>query len=197
MLHITFSSPSVLAYTAGKNEQVPDDFADFPVVAMQQTHSNTVALVEAAPNHTIEDCDALITAVPKLQLQLKHADCLPILIYHPSKVIAAVHAGRKGTEAFIIENVLLTLQRKFSIHDSLEIWMGPAICKRCYQIDPTADLHYDLLTHNTQQIRSLFPESNATIAYSNLCTAHQNEKFYSYRKEGSGVPMNVTGIILR
>lgn len=197
MLQVKFSSPSIVAYSVGRDEPIPPSVADVPTAAMQQTHSNTVAIVDAAQDQIIENCDALITAVPQLQLQVKHADCLPILMYHPSKMIAAVHAGRQGTESFIIENVLLTIQRKFQIHDNLEIWLGPAICKRCYQIDPSTDLHYDLVTQNTQQIRSLFSESQATIQYSNICTAHQNEKFYSYRKEGKGVPMNLTGIMMQ
>ena len=53
-----------------------------------------------------QPADAMITNLTALPLQLYTADCLPILFYHPSGVIGAVHAGRKGTELGVLYNTL-------------------------------------------------------------------------------------------
>ena len=50
------------------------------------------------PETPFAEGDALITTQKNAALVVRTADCLPILIYHSSGIIAAIHAGRKGTE---------------------------------------------------------------------------------------------------
>ncbi|MBP7740625.1 polyphenol oxidase family protein [Candidatus Woesebacteria bacterium] len=213
----------------GKNKTLDDiykdsKFSQFSIIKMQQVHGNE--FLELNNSHTnlwgnklqqvekvieIPNVDAIITNQKNILLTVKTADCLPILIYFSdndkSEVIAAIHAGRVGTEKKIFAKVLEHLKTKYKIDKllnessaaKLSIWFGPAICKKCYQIDQKKNIHYDLYQKNLEQIYLSFPEfckGNITdsnkieIIKSKFCTLHDNEKFHSYRKSGKGVPMN-------
>lgn len=191
-----FSSETVAAYTLKKSETEHSQISNLPSIALEQTHSADFIEIIDSTDQTILTVDAAFTKLPNLHLRVKHADCLPVLFYHPSQLIGVVHAGRKGTEHKILQKLLHHLKNNFNINDGLELWFGPAICYKCYQINREKDLHYDLVKNNTEQVRKIFSEDQATIVYSNHCTAHENEQFYSYRKEGKGVPMNWSGIAL-
>ncbi len=174
----------------------------------------------------IPNVDAAITNQKNILLTVKTADCLPILIYFSDsdksvdkkivgekpagdrfEVIAAIHSGRVGTEKRILTKVLEYLKLKYKIHKLLEqsstakltIWFGPAICKKCYQINQEKNTHYDLYQKNLAQIREVFPNDNIKfgtksdkirIIKSKFCTLHNNDLFNSYRKSGKGVEMN-------
>lgn len=196
MLKNIFPNSQVLTYTVGRNESIPHKIASLPTITLEQTHSNNFQEVSHLTTATVLNCDAVITTQTNLHLKIKHADCLPILIYHPKPLIAAIHAGRKGTEQRIITHVLDYLRTTHRITNKLSMWFGPAICETCYQVDKKTDQHYNLIAKNNDQIRSLYDKTEADILYSNFCTAHQNEEYFSYRKESKGVPMNWSGITL-
>lgn len=196
MVHNIFPQSPVKTYSVGRNEDIPEEFAALPTVSMEQTHSANFVEITEPNTQKIPDCDALITQLPGVHLKVKHADCMPVLIYHPSGLIAAIHAGRKGTEKGIVQKVLKHISKTDQIKNGLKIWFGPCICFDCYQIDKETDQHYDLISKNRDQVRAVYNEDQAEIIYSDACTAHQNEHFFSYRKEGKGVPMNWSGIAL-
>ncbi len=74
-------------------------------VLAKQTHTKNIRYVtreDAGKGITkesdIEDTDGLITDEPNIPLVVFSADCVPILMVEPHKrVIAAVHAGWRGT----------------------------------------------------------------------------------------------------
>ncbi|MBU0974215.1 polyphenol oxidase family protein [Patescibacteria group bacterium] len=195
----------------------------FSYVGMEQTHSeNFIEIFEVEKNkQVIPNVDALITAKKNILLAVKTADCLPILIHwkNPQEkdVIAAIHSGRAGTEKKILTKVLNYLKIKYGASETpknksqeskLTIWLGPAICNKCYQINKESNLHYDLYQKNIDQIKQVFPKSknlntvntvsnestnspiDIKIIRSEFCTLHNNEMFHSYRKSGTGVAMN-------
>lgn len=193
-MNTIFSSPQISSTFSNKILKPSSDSST--IITMEQTHSSNFFEVTIPHTQTVLNTDGVYTQLPNVTLSVKHADCLPVLIFHPKPLIAAVHAGRKSTRQEIIKKLLLELKNRHAIDDSLELWFGPAICKDCYQIDREKNLHYDLLEKNTQQVRQVFSEEQAKIVYSNRCTAHENSEFYSYRKEGKGVPMNWSRITL-
>ncbi len=167
-----------------------------PTISMQQTHSDHLQVVTEPRTQVLLDTDAALTTLANVTLQVKTADCLPILIYHPLSIIGVVHAGRKGTKQKILQKTLKYINQHFDIKNKLEIFFGPCICSACYQVDRVTDLHYDLINENMKQILSLFNSSQANIWLSHQCTCHQPEKYYSYRREGEGVQMNTCSIRL-
>lgn len=191
-----FTEHTLLTYTTGRSEDIPTDVSILPTIDMEQVHSNHFSEISGASNQTLLGTDAIFTRQRGLHLKVKHADCLPVLLYHPLPLIGVVHAGRKSTQKNILRNLLQQLKNEYSITDNLQLWFGPAICNDCYQINRDNNEHYDLIENNTTQVRKIFSAAQAKIIYSNHCTAHENEYFFSYRKEGPGVKMNWSGIAL-
>jgi YfiH family protein len=163
---------------------------ELPLVEMEQVHGDKIAIVDKAKTQTLKGVDAVLTTLPNVVLASRSADCLPILIYHPSGLIGAVHCGRASTDLGLLKKVLEMIKDKYKVTKDLKIWFGPAICERCYQIDEATDLHYKLIRKNFQQVLEVFPDGQADVSPSNFCTFHQNENFFSYRKEGKDVGRN-------
>ena len=197
----------------GKNEYLDEslenEFADHQILRMIQTHSDHFLLFneELSDDFNLtdnqqeiiyfDDIDGVFTDQKNKVLVIKVADCYPILFYHPSGIIGAVHAGRKGTEKEIIKKVIQEFKEIKNLDKGWVIWLGPRICHDCYQIDRETDEHYDLRAKNVEQIQSeLDGEVNFAIDCG-FCTVEQNDWFYSYRKEGSGVKMNYGLVALK
>jgi YfiH family protein len=192
----------------GRDEHVDEtlekEFPDHQTLRMIQTHTDNFLfydqeLKEESNGDIIyfKDLDGLFTDQKGVLLVVKAADCFPILFYHPSGIIGVVHAGRKGTENKIVKKVISYFKEEKQLDKGWIVWLGPRICVDCYQINRETDEHYDLRAKNVEQIQdTLDGESNFALD-SDMCTAHQNDWFYSYRKEGSGVEMNYGLVALK
>jgi len=166
--------------------------ADF-AVHMEQPHGSSLAIVDGTTFDSLSErgqiplVDAIVTKEKRLPLIVRTADCLPILFYHPSGLIGAVHAGRKGTELGICSKVFQTVKALLSDESGpFDIWLGPSICFSCYQIDRDEDRHYNLLEENRKQILASLGDADINWHEAQQCTSCQNDQFFSYRKEGPG-----------
>ena len=89
-------------------------------IVANQTHSDNIKIIThketkgwESLSDAIEDCDALITDVKGVVLNVLTADCVPILLYDKEKeVVAAVHAGWKATKAQILPKTIHLLLQK-------------------------------------------------------------------------------------
>ncbi len=108
---------------------------DFPIATLKQVHSDIVLVIESLPEH-LPVGDALITATPGLLLAVKTADCTPVLIADPkSKVVAAVHAGWRGSARRVIEKTVGIMRQRFgSRPEELRAAVGPGIRNCCYEV---------------------------------------------------------------
>lgn len=160
-------------------------FGQLPIVEMQQVHGVAFhELTELPADHlTLPQVDGVITSLSGVVLAVRTADCLPILMYHPSGVIGAVHAGRRGTQQGILQKILTHLRQQKQITNDLQLWFGPAICESCYQIDQVTDLHYSLISQNIQQLQTVFPEGSYTLSIDTTCT-QEHVDWHSYRRNG-------------
>jgi polyphenol oxidase len=161
--------------------------SDTPIIRMHQTHSANVSIIDTPvqPKSTlwIDDTDAIISNQPAILL-IKTADCLPVIITHPSGWKAAIHAGRRGTESEITMKTAAMLIEASGYADGYQAWFGPRICESCYQIDPVGDVHFDLVSHNKIQLLSVLGDG-VTILDTDYCTVCSNDIFFSYRKEAT------------
>ncbi len=156
------------------------------IVKMTQTHSTNCIIVDQETLITstqLPDCDACITTLPSVILSVKTADCLPILIHHPSGLIAGIHAGRKGTEQNILAHTLTKIADHTKNTDGFTLYFGPSICKTHYQIDREKGLYFDLVEENTAQLKTKIPSGNYTLIKANICT-FESSKFDSFRRNG-------------
>lgn len=107
------------------------------MVAMRQFHSDVIH-VAAAPGAEAPKADALITGTPGLLLGAQTADCVPILLADSKRrVVAAIHAGWRGTLARIAVKTLGRMRMEFgSRPGDVTAALGPAIGRCCYEVGP-------------------------------------------------------------
>jgi polyphenol oxidase len=179
------------------------------IVTARQTHSTdrcVIKSVEQARGFR-DECDALITRLPGVLLGIQTADCLPVLIADTeSQAVAAIHAGWRGTAGRITERTVADLMLQHGLNPRTAIAaLGPVACAACYEVGEDvierfkSEFRYwrDLLVNfrddgkayldvraaNRQQL--LFCGfSEDSIYVSDYCTMHQNELFFSHRREG-------------
>ncbi|UPT78231.1 peptidoglycan editing factor PgeF [Sulfurovum sp. XGS-02] len=176
-------------------------------IVADQTHSDNIKLITQKEtkgweslSDAIEACDALITDVKGVVLTILTADCVPILLYDRKReVVAAVHAGWKGTKACIAYKTVQKMREIYGC-DPKDIVAGvaPSIGRCCYEVGEEVAEHFfdipkgfspvgekymlDLPLINKQQLLDArLQEEN--IEMSRVCTACNVERFFSYRKE--------------
>jgi YfiH family protein len=109
--------------------------ADLNFVSLHQIHSDVVRIIESSPAKQCKG-DALATNRKGLLLGVRTADCSPVLVVDPKKrVVAAIHAGWRGTLARIVTKTIGQLQMEFGSNpkDMLAA-IGPTIGGCCYEV---------------------------------------------------------------
>ena len=189
------------------------------VVTAVQTHSIerlAIGSLDQA-NGPQPGCDAMTSQLRGVLLAIQTADCLPVLIGDPvTGTMAAIHAGWRGTAGRITERTVADLMQQGVNPRNAIAALGPAACAECYEVGQDviarykkefgywrslfADLgedgkaHLDIYAANIQQLIFCgFAEER--IHVSEHCTMHENEMFFSYRREGGGQP-SVVGRLL-
>jgi len=194
--------------------------ASLHYIVANQTHSDNIKVITQQEtkgweslSDAIEDCDALITDLKGVVLTVLTADCVPILLYDKHKeVVAAVHAGWKGTKVQIVSKTVQKMTELYGC-DPKDIIAGiaPSIGHCCYEVDKEVAEHFfdipegftpvgkkymlDLPLINKQQLLAAgLQEEN--IEMSHTCTACNVDRFFSYRKEQgcSGRFMSMIGM---
>lgn len=168
------------------------------VADTHQVHGNEILLVEKAGHYS--GYDALITNKKDLLLSISVADCTPILIYDPKKeVIAAIHAGWKGTMGAIAEKTLTKMSQHFgSEPKDCFAYIGTCIDECSFEVDADVANFFKedykrwdeargkffihLKKANKDQLCSTgIPPTQVEI--SPFDTVRDNDYFFSYRKE--------------
>jgi YfiH family protein len=194
---------------------------DLHFVVANQTHSDNIVIVNKhetkgwrSAKDAVEDCDALITKEKGMVLTILTADCVPILLYDPKKeVIAAVHAGWKGTKNKIVAKTVQKMQDEFAC-DAANIVaaIAPSIGKCCYEVGEDVAKHFfdtkDAFSKNANKYMLDLPYINKyqlleakikdeNIEMSGICTSCEVHSYFSYRKEQgcSGRFMSMIGML--
>ncbi len=134
--------------------------------------------------------DAIVCAAKGLQVSVKTADCLPILLVDPvARVVAAVHAGWRGTAQHIVEKALDVMSNRFGSHlQDVEAAIGPGIGVCCFQVGAEVAREFgpyegesktflDLAMINEEQLAG-----TRTVYKANTCT-FCGKQFWSFRRE--------------
>jgi polyphenol oxidase len=179
---------------------------------IHQVHGDRILTIDNADSRTFDsqdlEYDAIITNRAGLALCVKTADCVPVLMVDAEKrIVAAVHAGWRGTALNISGKVLRLLSERYGTAPrDVQAAIGPAIGACCYEVDaavyeameshPARDKIFtpfsgtepgkwklNLALANRHQLQELgVPGEN--ILDADICTSCASERFYSHRKEG-------------
>ncbi|MBQ2748000.1 MAG: peptidoglycan editing factor PgeF [Firmicutes bacterium] len=186
---------------------------------INQVHGDTIKCVSggeagAGISRPIEVfADALITDVPGIALTIFTADCTPVLIYDPvKKVVAAVHAGWKGTALDIAGKTVEKMKREYGcLPKDMHAAIGPCISRCCFEThSDVPDAMITLLGDaalsaidkkysdeegeekffvDLKLINSMLLERSGVkkenIEISPHCTACETETFWSHRRMGT------------
>lgn len=135
-----------LSYRVGDDLQhVKDNWCDvkktmgiheLKVTLMRQVHGAQVLTVTRGNQKEAGEGDAMITDQPNVFLGILTADCVPIFLIEPQRrVVAAIHAGWRGTVLGVIEKTVTCLQQTYGINpEDLYAALGPAISGCCYEV---------------------------------------------------------------
>ena len=179
------------------------------LVCMEQVHGANIVRVGTQdagrgtrdPATQIGGTDALVTDVPHLVLSARTADCAPVFFLDPKRhVIGIAHIGWRGASAKLASKLVQVFRMQFiSKPEDLVVALGPTIRPCCYQVGsefqsafgsfvakrPTG-LYFDLPGYIIQELVT-GGVPIASIYDSTLCTSCLNDRFPSYRKEGTKV----------
>jgi purine-nucleoside/S-methyl-5'-thioadenosine phosphorylase / adenosine deaminase len=108
---------------------------EFALVAMKQIHSDVIHPFSAVPANPCRG-DASITTVSGLLLGTQTADCVPILLVDPKNhVVAAIHAGWRGTLSRIAQKTVGRMRLEFGSKPvDILAAIGPSIGPCCYEV---------------------------------------------------------------
>lgn len=163
--------------------------------------------------------DALVTNVPGVCIAVSTADCVPVLIYSPDKkVVAAIHAGWRGTVQRIVEKAVCFMVDKYGC-DPLFMMAGiaPSISKEAFEVGEevvdefrnagiaveqimernktTGKAHIDLWKANQiQLLASGLPSEGVEVA--GICTYLYLDEFFSARRLGIHSGRILSGIMI-
>ena len=148
-----------------------------------------------------EGVDGIVTDMTDVPIMTYSADCVPTLLYDGvRKMIAAVHGGWRGTKDNIIKNAVGVMTSNGCEEKNIIALIGPAIGMCCYEVsndvgeafekeypDYVKRLNADKCMVDlkgitlSQLIAAGLKAEN--IENSNICTACENESFFSHRKQ--------------
>ena len=125
---------------------------EMPLITLRQFHSDVIH-VAAGPVAEAPKADALITSTPGLLLGVQTADCVPILLVDTRRrVVAAIHAGWRGTLARIAAKTIGRMQMEFGTRPrDLVAAIGPAIGRCCYEVGPEVAQAYAAQFSNARE----------------------------------------------
>ncbi len=189
-------------------------------IVANQTHSDNIKVIGKIETKgwesledAIEDCDALITNEKGIVLTILTADCVPVLLYDSKKkIVAAVHAGWKGTKAKIVAKTVKKMKKVYGCEpENIIAAVAPSIGSCCYEVGEDVARHFfdtadgfrktgekymlDLPFINKKQLLDVGLKE-ANIEMSDVCTACEVDRYFSHRKEQgcSGRFMSMIGL---
>ena len=88
-----------------------------------------------ADEDALPGTDILVTVTPGITLVMMVADCVPLALVDPkARVLAAVHAGWRGTAAGAVGAALDSMQERGAQIGRIHAFVGPAVHPERYQV---------------------------------------------------------------
>ena len=140
--------------SVARNRAVLDDWVGAPVVYATQVHGTGVVVLSGPAE--VGEADALVSTSPDAPVGVLVADCVPVLLADASAgVVAAVHAGRRGLAAGVLESAVAAMVGAGAHVEQIRAATGPAIAGRSYEVP--AELR--------DEVAAVVPETYATTSW--------------------------------
>ncbi|WP_455481656.1 peptidoglycan editing factor PgeF [Bartonella sp. B35(2025)] len=171
------------------------------LVTVNQIHSCQVITVDRAFIGERPNADAIVTTTKNLAIGILTADCGPILFSDPQAgVIAAAHAGWRGSLNGIIEKTISAMEKQGAKRQSITAILGPCIGPCHYKVkgefysqfidchskfqkfflktDQENHFNFNLWAFIMEQLK----EAGVNASCLELCTYQDEQRFFSYRR---------------
>ena len=178
------------------------DISEGALISLNQTHSAIAIRVNTYLNENLK-ADALVTSTPKIGLSILSADCQPVLFAdHKEQVIAAAHAGWRGSLDGILEATIEQMEYLGAERKNIQAVIGPCISQKAYEVGQdfferfadTDDSYsfffnknirpgkyfFDLPSFGLHRLRKSGVHSCEWVGE---CTYSTPDKYYSYRRK--------------
>ncbi|MBR5475654.1 MAG: peptidoglycan editing factor PgeF [Bacteroidaceae bacterium] len=196
------------------------------IVLPRQTHSAECLCIDERffassldeQNELLQGVDAVMTDVKGVCIGVSTADCIPILLYDEKHfVVAAVHAGWRGTVARILEKSIATMMARYDTNPSnIRAVIAPGISLEAFEVGDEVYAAFSDAGFPMQQIARLYGkrwhidlwEANRlqliscgvaaeSIAVRGICTFTNCDDFFSARRLGINSGRIFNGIMLK
>lgn len=196
------------------------------IILPRQTHSTECRCIDNSflylpqeqRREFLQGVDAVITNVKGLCIGVSTADCIPILLHDTAhNVVAAAHAGWRGTVARIVEHTLSAMNAHYRTSPAdIKAVIGPGISLDAFEV---GDEVYDTFAENNfpmQQIARRYGQKwhidlwqanrmqlllcgvpEGSIALSGICTYNNCDTFFSARRLGINSGRIFNGIMIK
>jgi purine-nucleoside/S-methyl-5'-thioadenosine phosphorylase / adenosine deaminase len=193
-----------------------DEAPPLDTFTASQVHGTAVVAVAGdPPAPTSAEGDAVVTDAPGVAVGVVTADCLPVLLANGGgHVVAAVHAGWRGTLGGVAPAAVAAIQSRFGTEPGdLVALLGPCIRPCCYEVGPEVSAavraafprwadrvlvpgpggrdHLDLVTLNALQLAQAGVRD---VRDSGGCTKCDPARYHSYRRDGPGAGRMVSWV---
>lgn len=195
------------------------------IVLSRQTHTANVKVVGKEnigtgifKDYDYNDIDALVTNEKGVALVTHSADCCILAFYDPvKKVIAAAHAGWRGTVGEIGGATVKKMQESFGCKpEDIIVALAPSIGPCCYEVDMPVYSQFEKLGYldmrdvfetrgngkfmlnlwqANKQILRHYGVREENIELTDICTNCYHEDFHSHRATAG--KRGVNGLILQ
>lgn len=199
---------------------------DAVMIGADQVHGDAVSVIRGDADlagalrsqagsfaaYEFPETDALVCDFPGRLLVIQTADCLPILFHEPrAGIVAACHCGWRGLMARLAAKTAREMSALGADPERIEAWVGPGIGVECYEVGPDlagkfeaafprADAispghKLDLVAVARAQLRDAGLDQR-NISAIKACTAHEADKYHSYRRDAgqAGRLLTVIGV---
>jgi YfiH family protein len=121
-----------------RNRELVAQAMGVPAVYLRQVHSTTGVQIDFATQANTE-ADAAWTAQIGLACAMMAADCMPILVCHPTvRWVAAAHAGWRGLAGKnghgVVETIAQAAQAQGLKAKDCMVWLGPCIGPTAFEV---------------------------------------------------------------
>ncbi len=195
------------------------------LIIPHQVHKTVVGIIDDAflqrdekeRREQLEGVDAIVSDCAQVCLCISTADCIPVLCYDTHKqVIAAIHAGWRGTVERIVEKTLHVMSEQYGTNPlDVQAVIGPGISLDSFEVgdevyEAFENAHFDMtrIAQKYEKWHIDLWEANklqlircgvlaANIEQSGICTYKQYEDFFSARRLGIHSGRILSGIMLK